>query len=105
MNMADLATLWKHRCAYCDKLLDDAAIQNHFIPADKGGSQTDRNLVYACNACAQEKGSIDPRRLLWVWLRLDPQGLVAALLDAMEAASPPPAVRLIVDNTLEAKQI
>lgn len=107
MKMSELAKRWQHRCAYCDKPLQDggrydhpdAPTRDHFIPRCKGGRRGENNSVYACWSCNQLKGSVDPRRLLWVWLRMDPMGLVACLLSAMEGDGPKPPLRIIVDNT------
>lgn len=78
----------------------DAPTCDHFIPRVKGGRRGVHNSVYACWACNQAKGAVDPRRLLWVWARLDPQGLVTTLLHVMEADPPPRVLNLVVDNTV-----
>lgn len=90
-----LASRWNGHCAYCDEPIDAslpyrhprAPTCDHFIPRKRGGRRSPLNTVYACKTCNEEKGSVDPRRLIWVWLRLDPEGLINTILVNMEPVS------------------
>lgn len=92
MRIVTLADRWNGHCAYCNKPIDItlpyshplAPTCDHFIPRNRGGRRSLLNSVYACKTCNIEKGSVDPRRLIWVWLRLDPEGLVNTILVNME---------------------
>ena len=110
MHPSRLAERWNHKCAYCDRPLDItlpykdpyAATCDHFIPRAKGGHLSSTNSVFACKTCNNEKGSVDPRRLIWVWLRIDPRGLMNALLVALDdPTATPPTLKIVVDNTSE----
>lgn len=101
MSLMSVAERWNQRCAYCDCIvslrcsarLRHAATCDHFIPRTCGGDRSERNTVLACRQCNQLKGAIDPRRLLWVWLQVDPHGLaetLGAYMNSTDAAATPP---------------
>ena len=80
MKLQTLITRFHGRCVYCGAAVTNepgkpkpsSATCDHFIPLSKGGPNTPRNKVLACFACNQAKGDMDPRLILFVWLRLSP---------------------------------
>lgn len=50
-----------HRCAYCDGLSKEPALEvEHETPRSRGGSDRVSNLAIACHTCNQEKGKRTP---------------------------------------------
>lgn len=47
-------SLWDSKCAYCGRPADTL---DHVKPRHRGGTTTATNLVPACRACNQHKGS------------------------------------------------
>ncbi|MEU5149753.1 HNH endonuclease [Streptomyces yangpuensis] len=45
---------WGNRCAYCPAL---ATHLDHVIPLSKGGTDTESNIVPACQHCNLSKGA------------------------------------------------
>ena len=62
------------RCVYCRRRLGPRnATVDHVIPAVKGGSNDDGNLVAACDRCNQAKAGMLPLNFFWRWAK--PAGL------------------------------
>lgn len=61
-RMKELVRVQKGRCYYCNRSPheEDRTI-DHRIPLSKGGTDTRKNLVMACEDCNSHKGSMSER--------------------------------------------
>lgn len=90
--IADLVEEWDRRCAYCGvtvardlfRRAPDQPTVDHFVPKRAGGRNV-ANLVLACSQCNHLKGSIDPRRLLMIWLAVDKKGFYRSVRAVLRA--------------------
>ena len=86
LPIVDLVEHWDRRCAYCGTDVATALFArgpaqptvDHFVPKSAGGRNV-ANLVLACSRCNNLKGSIDPRRLLMIWMTVDRRGFYRAV--------------------------
>ncbi len=90
---------WQGECGYCGAkvqmrpgkpLKPVKATRDHFIPRTRGGGDGPRNIVLACDRCNTQKGGLDPRRILKVWLQIDPSGLADQISRLLETTQPLP---------------
>ncbi len=89
---------WQGMCAYCGakvqmqppkQLKPIKATRDHFIPRSHGGGDGPGNVVLACHSCNTQKGGLDPRSILKVWLQIDPTGLADEIARLLETTQPP----------------
>lgn len=96
MKIETLIARFNGVCLYCGVDVDphgkpdapNTATRDHFIPLSKGGARGATNTVLACNECNRAKGDMDPRKILYVWLRLDARGLLEIMEQCTAQASP-----------------
>ena len=51
------------RCQYCGRKLTEAeATKDHFVPRERHGQTNWENILLACLACNQKKGSMTPKQ-------------------------------------------
>jgi hypothetical protein len=87
MKLALLIARYDGRCFYCCEDVDldakqpapKAPTRDHFIPISKGGKRGPKNTVLACHRCNADKGNIDPRQAMYLWICLDPSSFNRAM--------------------------
>lgn len=101
-TMQDLMKRWKSRCAYCGCRVErrpnrrnrSRAVKDTFIP-NFSAEPLIHNSILACSMCKSFKAATDPRVLLSIWIRLDPESArrffdaLAPALIPLEAGTTP----------------
>lgn len=87
MKLETLISKFHGKCVFCGKKVDislhqsheDSPTRDHFIPLSNGGSRAGKNVVLSCRGCNNRKGNMDPRLILYAWLKISPETLTDAV--------------------------
>jgi len=93
----------RFRCVYCGS--SRSLTVDHVVPVSKGGEWAWENLVAACSACNQRKGSCTLGDLGWELRRPQPMSPLASLAGRMRVSeirnTPAPWVGYLGDKVME----